>query len=60
MVYCKDTSLNEPIQFFVFHNRFPFYLKQTNQIDTDDRPELAWWKVKKWAVHILARVFERY
>ncbi|XP_022334260.1 importin-7-like isoform X2 [Crassostrea virginica] len=34
--------------------------EQTNQIDTDDRPELAWWKVKKWAVHILARVFERY
>lgn len=34
--------------------------EQTNQIDVDDRPELAWWKVKKWAVHILARVFERY
>lgn len=34
--------------------------EQTNQIDEDDRPELAWWKVKKWAVHILARTFERY
>lgn len=34
--------------------------EQTNQIDVEDRPELAWWKVKKWAVHILARVFERY
>ncbi|WAR01862.1 IPO7-like protein [Mya arenaria] len=34
--------------------------EQTNQIDEDDRPELAWWKVKKWAVHILSRSFERY
>ncbi|XP_071104621.1 importin-7-like [Haliotis cracherodii] len=34
--------------------------QETNQIDEDDRPELAWWKVKKWAVHILARIFERY
>lgn len=33
---------------------------ETNQIDEEERPELAWWKVKKWAVHILARVFERY
>ncbi|KAL5007680.1 hypothetical protein ScPMuIL_016486 [Solemya velum] len=32
----------------------------TNQIDEDERAELAWWKVKKWAVHILARTFERY
>ncbi|KAK3603195.1 hypothetical protein CHS0354_036118, partial [Potamilus streckersoni] len=32
----------------------------TNQIDEDERPDLAWWKVKKWAVHILARTFERY
>lgn len=33
---------------------------QTNQIDEDERPNLAWWKVKKWAVHILSRTFERY
>ncbi|ESO95346.1 hypothetical protein LOTGIDRAFT_214997 [Lottia gigantea] len=33
---------------------------ETNQIDEDDRPELAWWKVKKWAAHILSRLFERY
>ncbi|CAG2214732.1 IPO7 [Mytilus edulis] len=34
--------------------------EETTQIDEDERPELAWWKVKKWATHILARVFERY
>ncbi|KAK7477196.1 hypothetical protein BaRGS_00031581 [Batillaria attramentaria] len=33
---------------------------ETNQIDEDERPELSWWKAKKWAVHILARIFERY
>lgn len=34
--------------------------EQTNQIDEDDRPELIWWKCKKWALHIVCRVFERY
>lgn len=34
--------------------------EQTNQIDEDERPDLAWWKCKKWALHILERVFERY
>ncbi|KAH3857509.1 hypothetical protein DPMN_100118, partial [Dreissena polymorpha] len=34
--------------------------EQTNQVDIDDRPELPWWKTKKWAVHILSRTFERY
>ncbi|KAK7098741.1 importin-7-like [Littorina saxatilis] len=33
---------------------------ETNQVEEEDRPELPWWKVKKWATHILARVFERY
>ncbi|BFZ04143.1 hypothetical protein BsWGS_07182 [Bradybaena similaris] len=33
---------------------------EANQVDEEDRPELACWKLKKWAVHILARVFERY
>ncbi|KAK2101774.1 Importin-8 [Saguinus oedipus] len=33
---------------------------ETLQIDEDDRPELAWWKCKKWALHIVARLFERY
>jgi hypothetical protein len=33
---------------------------ETNNIDADERPDLAWFKAKKWAMHILARVFERY
>uniref|UniRef100_A0A673CTL3 Importin N-terminal domain-containing protein n=1 Tax=Sphaeramia orbicularis TaxID=375764 RepID=A0A673CTL3_9TELE len=33
---------------------------ETMQIDEDERPELPWWKCKKWALHILARLFERY
>uniref|UniRef100_A0A1W7RAB8 Importin-7 n=1 Tax=Hadrurus spadix TaxID=141984 RepID=A0A1W7RAB8_9SCOR len=32
----------------------------TNKFDEDERPDLAWWKCKKWAMHILTRVFERY
>ncbi|XP_031553148.1 importin-7-like [Actinia tenebrosa] len=28
--------------------------------DEDERPRLAWWKAKKWALHILQRIFERY
>ncbi|XP_077995074.1 importin-7-like [Glandiceps talaboti] len=33
---------------------------ECQQVDEEDRPELIWWKCKKWAMHILARVFERY
>ena len=33
---------------------------ETNSIDADERPELAWFKAKKWAVRILTRLFERY
>ncbi|XP_033846015.1 importin-7 [Periophthalmus magnuspinnatus] len=33
---------------------------ETMQTDEDERPELPWWKCKKWALHILARLFERY
>ncbi|XP_020033722.1 importin-8 isoform X1 [Castor canadensis] len=33
---------------------------ETLQIDEDDRPELVWWKCKKWALLIVARLFERY
>ncbi|XP_011502496.1 PREDICTED: importin-7 isoform X2 [Ceratosolen solmsi marchali] len=29
-------------------------------LDDDERAELAWWKCKKWALHILQRMFERY
>ncbi|XP_058047764.1 importin-8 isoform X4 [Ahaetulla prasina] len=33
---------------------------ETLQVDEDDRPELVWWKCKKWAFRIVARLFERY
>uniref|UniRef100_W5ND80 Importin 8 n=1 Tax=Lepisosteus oculatus TaxID=7918 RepID=W5ND80_LEPOC len=33
---------------------------ETLEVDEDDRPELVWWKCKKWALHIVARLFERY
>lgn len=32
----------------------------TQHVDIDDRPDLPCWKVKKWATHILVRMFERY
>uniref|UniRef100_A0A224XHI9 Putative nuclear transport receptor ranbp7/ranbp8 importin beta superfamily n=1 Tax=Panstrongylus lignarius TaxID=156445 RepID=A0A224XHI9_9HEMI len=32
----------------------------TNSIDEEERPDLPWWKCKKWALHILNRMFERY
>jgi importin-7 len=32
----------------------------STNIDEDERPELPWWKVKKWATHIVLRLFERY
>lgn len=34
--------------------------EHTNTIDEDERPDLVCWKCKKWALHILTRVFERY
>lgn len=30
------------------------------QPDEDERPDLPWWKCKKWSMHILLRMFERY
>nr|XP_027229766.1 importin-8-like [Penaeus vannamei] len=33
---------------------------QTLQVDEEERPDLPWWKIKKWALHILARIFERF
>ena len=29
-------------------------------VDVSERPELIWWKEKKWAMHILTRIFDRY
>ena len=28
-------------------------------LDKDERPDLPWWKIKIWPLHILARIFER-
>eukprot|EP00063_Salmo_salar_P088622 XP_014063457.1 PREDICTED: importin-8-like isoform X3 [Salmo salar] len=33
---------------------------ETLEVDEDDRPDLVWWKSKKWALHIVTRLFERY
>lgn len=33
--------------------------ESTLQTDEDERVELPWWKCKKWAMHILHRMFER-
>lgn len=33
--------------------------EQTNSVDEEDRVDLPWWKCKKWALHILHRMFER-
>merc|ERR1719460_25496 len=32
----------------------------TLQVDEEERPQLIWWKRKKWALHTLTRLFERY
>ena len=31
----------------------------TLQVDEEERPQLIWWKRKKWALHTLTRLFER-
>lgn len=28
-------------------------------LDDDEKTELPWWKCKKWALHIMQRMFER-
>ncbi|XP_041111080.1 importin-8 isoform X1 [Polyodon spathula] len=33
---------------------------ETLKLDEDDRPDLVWWKCKKWALRIVTRLFERY
>lgn len=34
--------------------------EQASQVEEDERHELPWWKCKKWAMHIMYRMFERY
>ena len=33
--------------------------KEIAEKDEEEWPELPWWKVKKWALHILTRIFDR-
>lgn len=33
---------------------------KTEQVDIDERPHEPIWKCKKWALHIVARIFERF
>ena len=33
---------------------------KSEQVDIDDRPQEPVWKCKKWALHIVARVFDRF
>jgi len=33
---------------------------ETSQVDESERGDLPWWKLKKWAVRFLTRIFERY
>ncbi|XP_067646959.1 importin-7 [Eurosta solidaginis] len=35
-------------------------LPDCSHIDDEEKPEFPWWKVKKWALHIIVRMFERY
>ncbi|XP_040569729.1 importin-7 [Lepeophtheirus salmonis] len=32
----------------------------TLEVEEEERPSLIWWKRKKWALHILTRLFERF
>jgi importin-8 len=43
-----------------FLNEIIIESQSVEQIDVDERPELSWWKIKKWAVRILNRIFDRY
>ena len=31
-----------------------------SELDDDEKPEFPWWKTKKWALHIMLRMFERF
>ena len=33
---------------------------EAGEVDEEDRPQLEWWKCKKWTMHILGRFYDRY
>jgi hypothetical protein len=49
----------QPVTVFHCLNVFISYFKAAMEQDEDERPRLAWWKAKKWSLHILQRIFER-
>ncbi|CAB4022999.1 Importin-7, partial, partial [Paramuricea clavata] len=34
--------------------------EECTQLDEDEREKSPWWKLKKWAIHSMCRLFERY
>ena len=36
------------------------YQEVTDSNDKDELPNVVWWKLKKWSMHLLTRIFERY
>uniref|UniRef100_A0A8C5F3T1 Importin 7 n=1 Tax=Gadus morhua TaxID=8049 RepID=A0A8C5F3T1_GADMO len=54
------TEWMEILKTVVDRDVLSFFPQETMQADEEERPELPWWKCKKWALHILARLFERY
>lgn len=51
--------MQEMAQNFYQCNVLVNLFQECNQADEDDRPDLIWWKCKKWSLHILTRCFER-
>ena len=37
-----------------------FTKKECNELEEDEKEKSAWWKLRKWAIHSLCRLFERY
>lgn len=69
-IYYAMTQLNLPLE-LITREAFAQWMEVCRQVidrpapdyshvDIDDRPDLPCWKVKKWATHILVRMFERY
>lgn len=34
--------------------------EEVNRYEPSERDQLPWWKIKKWGLHIMHRIFERY
>ncbi len=63
--YCLINSLlwKEYRNHFVKNSHYLFvdnYYDNYYKVEEDERVDLIWWKLKKWAVHTLTRLFERW